>query len=230
MQIRELFDTGKDIYRTIEKVITYGTDQEERLKREISEYIVTEHIDDQFHRLLQQMQRAMEFGSEYEVGVWVSGFYGSGKSSFTKYLGFALDDRVEVEGTPFRKYLRDRLRTPQAKAILDATAQKFPPAIIMLDLASEMVAGATMEDVATVLYYKVLQWAGYSRNLKVAALERRLQQDGRYDEWRQLVEEETGVTWEEVQDDALVIDSIVPELAHRVYPNLFRSETSALLS
>ena len=42
----------------------------------------------------------------------------------------------------------------------------------MLDLASEMLAGATMEDVSTVLYFKVLQWAGYSRNLKVAALER----------------------------------------------------------
>ncbi len=40
-----------------------------------------------------------------------------------------------------------------------------------------------MEDVSTVLYYKVLQWAGYSRNLKVAALERRLEKDGRYDEF-----------------------------------------------
>ena len=37
-----------------------------------------------------------------------------------------------------------------------------------------------MEEVATVLYYKVLQWAGYSRNLKVAAFERRLKKDGRY--------------------------------------------------
>ena len=53
----------------------------------------------------------------------------------------------------------------------------------MLDLASEMLAGATMEDVSTVLYYKVLQWAGYSRNLKVAAFERKLKKDGRYDEF-----------------------------------------------
>jgi hypothetical protein len=226
MEIRELFDTGKDICRTIEKVITYGIDQEERLKREISEYVVTEHIDEQFQRLLEKMQLAMERGGEYEVGVWVSGFYGSGKSSFTKYLGFALDDEVEIEGVAFRKHLRDRLRTPQAKAILDSTAQRYPAAIVMLDLASEMVAGATMEDVATVLYYKVLQWAGYSRNLKVAALERKLQQDGRYDEWLQLVKEETGVPWKQVQDDPLVIDSAVPELAHRVYPQIFRTESS----
>ena len=40
------------------------------------------------------------------------------------------------------------------------------------------LAGATLEEVATVLYYKVLQWAGYSRNLKVAAFERRLKSHG----------------------------------------------------
>ncbi len=37
MEIRNLFDTSKDIYRTIEKVITYGAAQEQRLKAEISE-------------------------------------------------------------------------------------------------------------------------------------------------------------------------------------------------
>ena len=38
MEIRNLFDPSKDIYRTIEKVITYDATQEQRLKAEISEY------------------------------------------------------------------------------------------------------------------------------------------------------------------------------------------------
>ena len=42
MTIRSLFDPSKDIYRTIEKVITYGASQEGRLKAEISEYVVTD--------------------------------------------------------------------------------------------------------------------------------------------------------------------------------------------
>ena len=42
MSIRTLFDPNKDIYRTIEKVITYGVAQEDRLKSEIAEYVVTE--------------------------------------------------------------------------------------------------------------------------------------------------------------------------------------------
>ena len=43
-QIRQLFDPAKDIYRTIEKVITYSASQEARLKAEITEYIVTDSI------------------------------------------------------------------------------------------------------------------------------------------------------------------------------------------
>ena len=94
MEIKQLFDPSKDIYRSIEKVIAYGVSQEERLKREITEYVVTDSIDEQFNKLLLKMQAAMDAGGENEVGVWVSGFYGSGKSSLTKYLGLAFDDSV----------------------------------------------------------------------------------------------------------------------------------------
>ena len=76
MEIKQLFDPGKDIYRSIEKVIAYGVSQEERLKKEITEYVVTDSIDEQFNKLLLKMQAAMDAGGENEVGVWVSGFYG----------------------------------------------------------------------------------------------------------------------------------------------------------
>ena len=183
MLIKSLFDPSKDIYRTIEKVITYNASQEARLRAEIAEYQVTDSIEEQFESLLGKMQVAMDQGGQNEIGVWVSGFYGSGKSSFTKYLGLALDQDVQVDGVRFLKHLQDRLNKPQTRALLSTVASRFPAAVVMLDLASEMLAGATMEEVSTVLYYKVLQWAGYSRNLKVAALERRLRKDGRYEEF-----------------------------------------------
>ena len=223
MLIKSLFDPSKDIYRTIEKVITYGAAQEVRLRAEIAEYIVTDSMEAQFEELLRKMQLAMDQGGQNEVGVWVSGFYGSGKSSFTKYLGLALDDAVQVDGVRFLRHLQDRLNTPQTRALLSATATRYPAAVVFLDLASEMLAGATMEDVATVLYYKVLQWAGYSRNLKVAALERRLQGDGRYDEFTARIQSELGVPWPSIQNDPLVIDSVLPDIAHDLYPELFRT-------
>jgi hypothetical protein len=222
MTIRSLFDPSKDIYRTIEKVITYGASTDVRLKAEISEYVVTESIEEQFRKLLDRMQLAMETGGENEVGVWVSGFYGSGKSSFTKYLGLAFDDQRTIDGTPFIKYLQDRLHKPQTKALLGAVAQRFPAAVVMLDLASEMLAGATMEDVSTVLYFKVLQWAGYSRNLKVAAFERMIEKDGRTPELHERVATALpGATWVRVQNNPLAIDGLIPKIAHEMYPALF---------
>lgn len=226
MQIKSLFDPKKDIYRTIEKVITYGASQETRLRAEIGEYIVTDHIEEQFEKLLRKMQDAMEQGGQNEVGVWVSGFYGSGKSSFTKYLGLALDDSVKVDGIRFLKHLQDRMKKATTRQILSTTAARFPAAVVMLDLASEMLAGATMVDVSTVLYYKVLQWAGYSRNLKVAALERRLQKEGRYEAFKERIQSELGVPWEAVQNDDLVTDSLLPDIAHQMLPELFKTPTA----
>ena len=223
-QIRTLFDAGKNIERAIEKVITYQASQEQRLKAEISEYIATESIEHQLEQLLEKMQAAMDAGASHEIGVWVSGFYGSGKSSFTKYLGLAFDQRVTIDGKPFLRYLQDRLQRPTTKALLSKLAASFPAAVVMLDLASEQIAGASLAEVSTVLYYKVLQYAGYSRNLKVAALERRLRKEKRYDEFEQAFRDETGEEWAGYRNDELVVDSVVPRIAHRLYPNLFRTE------
>src|SRR5665213_3656204 len=115
MIIRTLFDTTKDIFRNIEKVITYGASEESRLKAEILEYVVTDSIEEQFEKVLDRMQLSMGSGGQNEVGVWVSGFYGSGKSSFTKYLGLAFDDKCTIDGTPFIKYLQNRLHKAQTK-------------------------------------------------------------------------------------------------------------------
>ncbi|HPB76381.1 MAG TPA: BREX system P-loop protein BrxC, partial [Chromatiaceae bacterium] len=227
MTIRALFDPSKDIYRTIEKVITYDSAQERRLKAEISEYVVTESIEEQFRKLLDRMHLAMETGGENEIGVWVSGFYGSGKSSFTKYLGLAFDDRCTIDGTPFIKHLQDRLHQPQTKALLGTVAQRFPAAVVMLDLASEMLAGATMEDVTTVLYFKVLKWAGYSDNLVVADFERHLERDGRLAELEtRIASQFPGRTWADVHNSPLLVSALLPRIAHEFYPELFTTPTA----
>ncbi|MGC8733322.1 MAG: DUF6079 family protein, partial [Halothiobacillaceae bacterium] len=117
---------------------------------------------------------------------------------------------------------QDRLHKPQTKALLSTVAQRFPAAVVMLDLASEMLAGATMEDVSTVLYFKVLQWAGYSRNLKVAAFERMVEKDGRTPELhKRIAQAWPGATWARVQNNPLAIDGLIPKVAHEMYPALF---------
>lgn len=222
--IRTLFDPSRDINRSIEKVITYQASQQERLRAEISEYVVTDRIEEQLEKLLEKMQAAMDSGGGHEIGVWVSGFYGSGKSSFTKYLGLAFDGHYVIDGQPFLKHLQNRVQRATTRALLNTVASRFPAAVVMLDLASEQIAGATLAEVSTVLYYKVLQYAGYSRNLKVAAFERKLKKDGRYAEFEALVQAEVGASWKDCQNDELVADGMLPGLAHRMYPMLFRTE------
>jgi hypothetical protein len=226
--IRSLFDPARAIDRTIEKVITYDISQAARLKTEISEYIVTDSIETQLLKLLEAISAAIDAGDAngaemlIEIAVWLSGFYGSGKSSFSKYLGLAFDDRCRIDGLPFLKHFQDRLNRPQTKALLATVTKRFPAAVVMLDLASEMLAGATMEDVSTVLYFKVLQWAGYSRNLKVAAFERQVEQDGRTQELHErLAADLPGATWAHIQNNPLAIDALIPKIAHAMYPTLF---------
>ncbi|TGM19318.1 BREX system P-loop protein BrxC, partial [Leptospira selangorensis] len=138
----------------------------------------------------------------------------------------ALDKNVTIDGTPFLNHLQDRLRKNKTKTRLQVLSKKIDAAVVMLDLASEQLAGATQEEVSTVLYYKVLQFAGYSRNLKVAALERKLKKDSRFQEFLDLFKSEALVDWSAAKNDMLVIDSLIPGLAHRLYPNIFKTPSA----
>jgi hypothetical protein len=222
--IRELFDTSRALSRPIEKVITYQNRSDTQLRAEISEYVVTEHIEESFGDLLKKMQTAQQGGDGHEIGVWVSGFYGSGKSSFTKYLGFALDRSMKLGDDTFLNLLQHQLRTAGTKALFNQVSGVYDATIIFLDLASEMLAGASMEEISTVLYLKVLQWAGYSEDLKVAELERMLEGEGRLDEFKARAREELdGIAWEEVRNQPLVANQIAATLASEFYPKLFKT-------
>lgn len=222
--IRDLFDSSRSLARPIEKVITYQNRSEEQLRAEISEYVVTDHIEQSFEELLGKMQMAQQGGGGNEIGVWVSGFYGSGKSSFTKYLGFSLDRSMKLGGDPFLKLLQNQIPSAGARAMFNQVSTVYDSAVLFLDLASEMLAGASMEDISTVLYLKVLQWAGYSEDLKVAELERMLEGDGKLNAFKARAKEELGgIEWIEVHNQPLVANQIASQLATEFYPNLFKN-------
>jgi hypothetical protein len=222
--IRDLFDSSRALNRSIEKVITYQNRSDEQLLKEISEYVVTDHIDESFEELLKKMQLAQQGGKGHEIGVWVSGFYGSGKSSFTKYLGFALDRAKKLGDKTFLHLLQNQLRSAGSKAIFNQVSKVYDAEVVFLDLASEMLAGASMADVSEVLYLKVLQWAGYSEDVKVRELERKLEADGKLDEFKTRAKEElNGVEWKDAHNQPLVANPIAARLAVEFYPELFKT-------
>ena len=220
--IKTLFDPSKEIDRRIEKVINYEADSPERLKAEITEYIVTDHIERKFEDLLGLLDRGMQDGSP-EVGVWVSGFYGSGKSSFTKYLGLALSG-LELDGRPFLEYLAERFRTTAPAQQLRTLKQRHDPAVIMLDLAREHFEGSMMAEVSSVLYAKVMHWVGYAQDRKLIHLERMLERDGKMATFKQRIEEATGgIPWDEFKDQLAASIPLASEIAHELYPKIYTS-------
>ncbi|HEY3138219.1 MAG TPA: BREX system P-loop protein BrxC, partial [Blastocatellia bacterium] len=130
----------------------------------------------------------------------------------------------KVGAEPFLQLLQRQLRTASAKALFNQVSTTYDAVVIFLDLASEMLAGASMEDISTVLYLKVLQWAGYSEDLKVAELERMLERDGKLSAFEQRATQELeGIAWREVHNQPLVANPIAARLVGEFYPNLYKS-------
>src|SRR3954462_11295919 len=84
---------SRDLGRKIEEIIQVDQADEQSVHAEITEYVATDSIRDQYHQLLRAVAEAPS-GPHEGVGVWVSGFFGSGKSSFAKNLGYALQNRT----------------------------------------------------------------------------------------------------------------------------------------
>lgn len=227
--IRTLFSTKRPIDRPIEKVIDYQRNDEEWVAREIEEYEVTDNVEACFRKFLENFGAGVRTGDVTQVGIWVSGFYGSGKSSFTKYLGFALDPHRTVKGVPFLDLLCERLRSADIKSELKTLVRSEPTAVIMLDLGSEQLADTATAPVTSVLYWKVLQWAGYSKEKKIAELEFKLDEQGRYDEFQSAYRDKFPGKgeWRDVHNDPLIgiarADQLVPQFLSEYKPGDFRS-------
>jgi hypothetical protein len=133
--IRQLFDETRPIDRQITSVINYAGASEAQLESEIREYEVTDNLARHYERLMNNLADGFQSGGGHEVGVWVSGFYGSGKSSFTKYLGFALDPSRKIKGDPFLKLLQNQFPQLPLRQQLATLAANFQVTVIMHDLA-----------------------------------------------------------------------------------------------
>lgn len=225
-KIRDLFEANRSLDRRIEKVISFDSTENDQLKREVTEYVVTDNIAKSFDRLLSRFDEGLG-GGAHEIGVWVSGFYGSGKSSFTKYLGFSLDPDRTIDGQPFLEWLQAQLKSAALKAQLGALAKRYPAKVIMVDLASAQIAGATMVEISTVLYWTVMQQAGYSKDKKVAYLQFMLEKDGRMESFEKRIKElSKGKTWKQIQNQPLVVNQFASRLAHEFYPEVFPDATA----
>lgn len=225
-KIKDLFDPSKDIYRSIEKVVTFGSVEPAALKREITEYVVTDKLRNSFDKVLDSMSAGMESES-HEIGIWVSGFYGSGKSSFAKYLGLSLKKDLEVDGVSFQERLTNRINSTPITQLLKSLVQKYDPVVFLIDMATQQISSHTLAPVGTIVYYEVMRWAGYAPEEKIALLERKMEMDGKLEEFKKIVKQEFDEDWDTIKfEDKLSAKTIAQELAPRFYPKIWKDARS----
>jgi len=224
--VRQVFSPRRPIDRTIEKVIDYYAQEEDRLQREIAEYEITDNIEACFRRFLDVFGEGLRGNLVIEIGIWASGYYGSGKSSLTKYLGAALDPSITVAGKPFLDLLCDRFPRNEIPAALRTIARQYPTAVVLLDLGAEQLAESAAAPVSTVLYWKVLQWAGFSKEKKTAQLELTLDRRGCYDDFKAKYRARWSGEWEEIHNDPLIGVARAAEIVPQVLPEDFPTPES----
>lgn len=172
--IRELF--SRDIDRKIEEVIKVDQTDETILREELEEYVVTKSIRRSYLEILEEYAQRPNQPSD-TIGIWISGFFGSGKSSFAKNLGLALAKRT-VAGTNARDLLAQRINDTKASALFSRIEAQIPTDAVILDVSTDrgVMGNQTLTEI---IYRKLLQHLGYSRDLDIAELEISLEEDGR---------------------------------------------------
>ena len=125
----------RDLNRKIEEIIQVDQADEQSVHAEITEYVATDSIRDQYYELLKAIADAPSDPNE-SVGVWVSGFFGSGKSSFAKYLGYALQNR-SLLGNQFADLFKQQLGDTRIGDLLDLINAKTPTEVILFEVAKE---------------------------------------------------------------------------------------------
>ena len=219
MLIRDLF--ASDVTRDIPPVVYFHEQSPEKVAAEVSEYIVTggwpenhpnhtrvpRGIHEQYVSLLTGIVAELgKAGGTDLPNAWISGFYGSGKSSFAKLLGLALDGVALPDGGSLAEAWLARDTSPNAaelRAAWAALRQRVDPLAVVFDVGSVARDG---EHVHAAAVRQVQRRLGYSAEPLVADFELRLERDGEWARFEEKAQEMLGRPWADVKDIAMAED------------------------
>lgn len=192
MKIQKMFKD--DINRPINGVVQVEQDTERVLIQELDEYVVTKELKKHFITLFNNYGDAFD-NKTNDVGVWISGFFGSGKSHFLKILSYILANK-EVQGIKTVERFRTKFEDDPATFMLIDKATKGETDTILFNIDIE---GSINKDATAVLrvfakmFYNYLGF--YGEDLKVAKLEQFVDKQGKTDEFRRVFEKKNGDSW-----------------------------------
>ncbi len=181
----------KDITRHIEGVIK--ADDEEYIIDEVNEYVITREIEKHLSYFFSEYIK-----KNYNDSVWISGFFGSGKSHLLKMLSLILENKIIGEskcGEIFAEKIKDdfELNDSIKKAIA------IPAKTILFNIAQKAdgIGKINGSDPILSVFVKVFnEFLGYSgQSPAIAEIERHLEDDGLYEKFKTLYHIENGKDW-----------------------------------
>ena len=215
MLIKEMFK--KPIDRDIKGVIVVGEGEDSNARQELEEYVVTRELAKHFREFFDNYKKGI-VGETTKTGVWISGFFGSGKSHFLKILSYLLDGRKLIGGKRAVDYFIEDNKIADATVIGDMQLAANTPTDVVLfniDSKSEQTGKQSKDAIVTVFLKVFNEMQGFYGSMPyVADLERQLSEDGRYAEFQQEFAAATGKSWQDsrrkfdfIQDD--IVDVLV---------------------
>ena len=218
MQIRDLFEL--DVTRDIPPVVYFHEQTPEKLATEVGEYIITggwpdghpnrrrvpDGIHEQYVSLLNNIVAELDKreGTDHPA-IWISGFYGSGKSSFAKLLGMALNGIALPNGKSLSDAWLARDTSPRAGELRDAWKKLRTkitiPVSVVFDIGgfardNEQIHAAAMRQVQRRLGY-------CTTDPIVADFELKLERDGEWSRFQTVAQKILGNPWSDIKDRSL---------------------------
>ncbi|MFP3869817.1 MAG: BREX system P-loop protein BrxC, partial [Syntrophobacteria bacterium] len=189
--IRGLF--SKPIDRKIEEVIKVDQAHEQTVLNELEEYVVTDSIKDHFRLVYDEIIQVSKVPRE-GIAVWVSGFFGSGKSSFAKILGYTLAAKT-VRGRSASEIFKENVKDAKISGLLDVINTTLPTHAVIFDVSMDRGIRTASERITEVMYKALLRDLGYAEDFDLAELEITLEGDGRLDDFLEKFKEVHKKDW-----------------------------------
>ncbi len=191
-EIGELF--AKDIHRNINGVIKVGQLSEEAVRQELEEYVITRELDRYLRQFYEAYEASLDTPTD-KIGVWISGFFGSGKSHFLKILSYLLADK-RAGGRSALEIFEEKIPDKMLHAAMVRSAHA-PSDIIPfnIDSKADATSKADKEAIVKVLMKVFNDHLGYfGSDLAIADFERTLDKRGRYEAFKAAFERRHGLS------------------------------------
>lgn len=204
----------KKIDRDIKGVIKVGQADDENIKQELEEYVVTSELNKHIDRFFEAYKTGI-LGNTDKNGVWISGFFGSGKSHFLKILSYLLENR-EIEGKKAINYFDDKELDSFILANMKQAGDVSTDIILYnIDSKSDSDSKSNKDAIVNVFNKVFSEMQGFCGSMPwIADLERQMVKDGVYEDFKRTFEEISGNLWVEAREDFYYEeDSIIEALS-----------------